>query len=281
MHDVYIKTDDHLLVTIEDLLGKIVSATKVGLSLGYEFEEITKLEHASLTLQWSLKAVLLLQSSLDEDIYFNAALNNDSYMIASFQWGSYSLGVYNIDTLSLGFYDALPPFSSNIDIDFSNNLFLGILLPITSEYLPLLGDLNLSNNLINGTIPSSICNFAEMQVIDLSSNRLFGQVPACFPYLASLMFINLENNNLSGEIPDKLDSFSLLLALHLGNNSISGRIPTSLRACKSLLIIDLGGNKLSGNIPSWIGEALSSLRILRLRANMFEGKATFPKNFII
>ncbi|XP_039134068.1 uncharacterized protein LOC120271455 isoform X1 [Dioscorea cayenensis subsp. rotundata] len=56
MHDVYIKTNDYL-VTIEDLLGKIVSATKVGLSLGYEFEEITKLEHASLTLQWSLKAL--------------------------------------------------------------------------------------------------------------------------------------------------------------------------------------------------------------------------------
>ncbi|KAH7669504.1 Non-specific serine/threonine protein kinase protein, partial [Dioscorea alata] len=181
--------------------------------------------------------------------------------------------IINVINLSSNrFYGALPPFSSNIEyIDFSNNLFSGTLLPITSEYLPLLGELHLSNNLINGTIPSSICNFAEMEVIDLSSNRLFGQVPACFPDLATLMVINLENNNLSGEIPDKLDSFSLLQALHLGDNSISGRIPTSLRACKSLLIIDLGGNKLSGNIPSWIGEALSSLRILRLRANMFEG----------
>ncbi|XP_039134382.1 receptor-like protein EIX2 [Dioscorea cayenensis subsp. rotundata] len=181
--------------------------------------------------------------------------------------------IINVINLSSNrFYGALPPFSSNIEyIDFSNNLFSGTLLPITSEYLPLLGELHLSNNLINGTILASICNFAGMQVIDLSSNRLFGQVPACFPDLVALMVINLENNNLSGEIPDNLDSFSLLQALHLGDNSISGRIPTSLRACKSLLIIDLGGNKLSGNIPSWIGEALPSLRILRLRANMFEG----------
>lgn len=181
--------------------------------------------------------------------------------------------IINVINLSSNrFYGALPPFPSNIEyIDFSNNSFSGSLLPITSEYLPLLGDLHLSNNLINGTIPASICKFAEMQVIDLSSNRLSGQLPACFPDLASLRVINLENNNLSGEIPDKLSSLSWLQALHLGNNSISGRIPMPLRACKALLIIDLGGNKLYGNIPSWIGEALPSLRILRLRSNLLEG----------
>ncbi|KAJ0966679.1 hypothetical protein J5N97_023596 [Dioscorea zingiberensis] len=57
MHDVGSQTDDHLLVTIKDLLNKIDSATKVGFSLGYEFEEIRKLQNASLALQWSLRAL--------------------------------------------------------------------------------------------------------------------------------------------------------------------------------------------------------------------------------
>ncbi|KAJ0966683.1 hypothetical protein J5N97_023600 [Dioscorea zingiberensis] len=177
-----------------------------------------------------------------------------------------------INLSSNRFYGALPQFPSNIEyVDFSNNSFSGTLLPITDEYLPFLGDLHLSNNLINGTIPASICKFEMLEVVDLSSNRLFGQVPACSSTLTSLMVINLANNNLSGEIPDQLDSFSLLQALQLGNNHLSGRIPPSLRACKVLLMIDLGGNRLSGNIPSWIGEALPLLRILRLRSNMFQG----------
>ncbi|CAD6247212.1 unnamed protein product [Miscanthus lutarioriparius] len=52
---------------------------------------------------------------------------------------------------------------------------------------------------------------------------------------------------------------------------LMGGFPLVLKRCTSLMILDLGENKFSGTIPSWIGSSHPSLRILRLRSNMFLG----------
>ena len=43
------------------------------------------------------------------------------------------------------------------------------------------------------------------------------------------------------------------------------------KKCKELVAIDIAKNDFVGSIPSWIGHKLSSLVILNLRSNNFQG----------
>ncbi|XP_028127099.1 receptor-like protein EIX2 [Camellia sinensis] len=65
-------------------------------------------------------------------------------------------------------------------------------------------------------------------------------------------------------------SLSFLYWLRLSGNNLSGEL-SWLKNCRSLNTLDIGDNKFSGNIPGWLGENLSSLSKLRLRANLFTG----------
>lgn len=154
---------------------------------------------------------------------------------------------------------------------FSDNSFSGNLLPIFKNGDLYLSSILLSNNLVNGSIPRSLCRTSTLDVLDLSSNLLSGEIPDC-PEVPGLWCsaINLVNNNLTGHVPKWIGSSIFLRFLYLNNNSLNGEI-SSLKNCTELYILDLGENKLQGNIPGWIGESLWSLKMLRLRSNMFDG----------
>ncbi|KAH7662934.1 Non-specific serine/threonine protein kinase protein, partial [Dioscorea alata] len=170
------------------------------------------------------------------------------------------------------FKGPLPGLPAGIEyIDFSGNSFSGTISPLFAQPMPVFSNLIVSDNIINGTIPNSICNYAELFVIDLSGNLLSGELPECWADLGGLSALNLANNRLTGEIPSSMGTLSWLRALHLNNNSFHGQLPTALKSCTSLITFDVGDNKLSGEIPTWIGESLPHLRILRLRSNMFGG----------
>nr|XP_010917584.3 receptor-like protein EIX1 [Elaeis guineensis] len=181
---------------------------------------------------------------------------------------------YMVSLSSNQFEGPLPGFPAEMAyLDLSYNLFSGTIPPGFMETMHRLTSLLLSNNLLHGTIPSSICNSTTLHVLDLSNNSITGGLPACqgkspFP---GLEILNLANNNLSGKIPDSIGQLGSLQKLHLNHNSLSGKIPLALRNCKFLISIDLGENRLSGHIPAWIGDDLSLLMILRLHSNMFFG----------
>ncbi|XP_017700933.2 receptor-like protein EIX2 [Phoenix dactylifera] len=208
---------------------------------------------------WDLSRQIILL-----DLSYNQL---DGKVPASLRFASISILILS----SNNFYGPLPPLPSSIEyLDLSNNSFSGDLLPIFAGEPSLLSNLFLSHNLINGTIPESICTARELQAVDLSGNLLSGDLPQCWAEFPSLLAIDLANNNLSGSIPSTMRSLSVLQTLHLANNSIYGELPESLKYCESLVSLDLGRNRLSGMIPTWIG-TLPFLKILRLRSNNFVG----------
>uniref|UniRef100_A0A199UB64 Uncharacterized protein n=1 Tax=Manihot esculenta TaxID=3983 RepID=A0A199UB64_MANES len=81
---------------------------------------------------------------------------------------------------------------------------------------------------------------------------------------------------LSGDVPMSLGSQESLVSLHLQNNTLQGKIPMSLRYLESLETLDLSMNSFDGFIPSWIGESLSSLKVLSIHSNKFE--ASYGEN---
>ncbi|XP_042404825.1 receptor-like protein EIX1 [Zingiber officinale] len=129
-----------------------------------------------------------------------------------------------------------------------------------------------SNNQINGSIPSYICNLKQLGSLNLSNNQLSGEIPKCWQEAAArLYFVHLGNNKLSGEIPESLGNLIGLQSLHLNNNNLGGHLPLSLQNCSGLVVLDLADNKFSESIPTWIGQSLQNLTILRLRSNDFSG----------
>ncbi|XP_065035339.1 receptor-like protein EIX2 [Musa acuminata AAA Group] len=153
-------------------------------------------------------------------------------------------------------------------LSFSNNSFTGQ-LPIW----PNVTSVGLSDNMLDGGLSSSICQWTFLEYLDLSNNKLLGEIPYCpEESLQNLRFLNLGNNHFSGEIPHTIGFLSELQLLQLKNNSFSGEVPLSLKNCTNLWFLDLAQNNLVGSITLWMGENLRrQLVVLRLRSNMFSG----------
>ncbi|XP_027150979.1 receptor-like protein EIX2 [Coffea eugenioides] len=136
----------------------------------------------------------------------------------------------------------------------------------------ILGVLDLSDNHFIGSIPDSLCSLQRLAILDLSNNQLSGRIPSCIGKIKTLGALLLANNNLYGHIPISLGHLNVLDSLHLDRNKFTGMVPFSFRHLENLQYLDLGKNGLEGIIPAWIGDELSSLRLLVLESNNFHGE---------
>ncbi|XP_045830755.1 receptor-like protein 33 [Trifolium pratense] len=98
------------------------------------------------------------------------------------------------------------------------------------------------------TLSNSISNLTHLTHLELSNNDLSGTIPSSLITLPSLKEIYLEYNQFS-----KLDEFfnvssSILNTLHLSNNYLSGPFPISIFHLKSLISLDLSFNKFNGSL---------------------------------
>ncbi|KAI4321861.1 hypothetical protein MLD38_035193 [Melastoma candidum] len=84
----------------------------------------------------------------------------------------------------------------------------------------------LSNNRINGTIPTEIGRLIRLHVLDLSSNNITGTIPSSISGLENIEVLDLSNNDLHGSIPASLDKLTFLSKFSVANNHLTGRVPT-------------------------------------------------------
>ncbi|RYQ86763.1 hypothetical protein Ahy_B10g106398 isoform A [Arachis hypogaea] len=188
------------------------------------------------------------------------------------------VNLFNLDLSSNNLYGTITveeshPFiiSKMSYLNLSYNQISGSLPEHIGHIMPNLWSLILGNNLINGSIPKSLCQVDDLRILDLSKNRLSGKIPNCWKDNKLWEEINLSSNKLSGAVPSSFGNLSSLFWLHLNNNSLHGEFLASMRNLSQLLIMDLGENQLSGTIPSWSANTFSSLQILRLRQNRLSG----------
>ncbi|QCD95314.1 protein brassinosteroid insensitive 1 [Vigna unguiculata] len=86
--------------------------------------------------------------------------------------------------------------------------------------------LDLSYNLLSGTIPGNMGGMAYLQVLNLGHNRLSGNIPDSFGGLKAIGVLDLSHNSLNGSIPGSLESLSFLSDLDVSNNNLTGSIPS-------------------------------------------------------
>ncbi|XVF85238.1 hypothetical protein PTKIN_Ptkin17bG0101700 [Pterospermum kingtungense] len=167
---------------------------------------------------------------------------------------------------------SIPHWSNVTNLSLKNNLFSGLIPSNIGHEMSLLQNLDLSGNMLNGSIPLSINNMTYLNSLDLSSNKLSGTIPGQWPGLQYLMFLDLSKNNLSGDhIPSSMCSLPSLRWLKLSSNNFGGDLSTFLQYCKVHFSLDLGENKFTGSIPESIAATESPMELLSLRANMLTG----------
>ncbi|XVF67515.1 hypothetical protein PTKIN_Ptkin10aG0127400 [Pterospermum kingtungense] len=126
--------------------------------------------------------------------------------------------------------------------------------------------LDLSSNLFNGTLPSSIFNSTELQVLSLSGNVISGQLPESIGSMVSLQLLNLSDNALAGKVPQNLTALQNLTVVYLRSNYFTGNVPSGF---SSVEVLDLSSNLLNGSLPLDFGGG--NLRYLNLSYNKISG----------
>ena len=155
-------------------------------------------------------------------------------------------------------------------LDLHDNNLTGT-IPSTIGNLILLQVLDLDYNHLAGVIPHGISNQTNLQLLDLDSNNLTGTIPFSIGNLINLQTLDLYTNHLSGNIPASIGNLAQLNNLFLGGNNLSGSVPSSIGNLINLQALDLDSNCLSGTIPSSLS-ALIHLQRLFLYNNYFSGR---------
>lgn len=87
----------------------------------------------------------------------------------------------------------------------------------------MLTSVRLGENLLSGSIPSSITAIDTLEELMLFSNHLTGTLPDGLLVLPSLEYLYAYDNQLSGAIPEE-DVDAVLIQVALNDNLLSGTI---------------------------------------------------------
>ncbi|MBA0630927.1 hypothetical protein Godav_002971 [Gossypium davidsonii] len=138
--------------------------------------------------------------------------------------------------------------------------------------------LDLSDNLLEGNIPSWLMHNATLQLW-VRRNNLSGPFPKTFGNISSrLTSLDISNNGFYGPVLEDIHLiFPELLHLSASDNGFNGGIPPSFGRLKRLQSLDLSGNKLHGEIQYLLTSNMSRLQYLNLHDNNLRGDA-LPRN---
>nr|GLL41022.1 probable LRR receptor-like serine/threonine-protein kinase At4g36180 [Ipomoea trifida] len=158
-------------------------------------------------------------------------------------------------------------------LNLQHNMFSGeISTPMVAYSLE---SLDLSYNLLNGSIPKDIGNFYNLSYLNLSMNSLSGPIPATLLQLHQLSYLSLASNNLTGEIPARLFDLLSLSSIDLSHNHLSGSIPRGFGELQQLQNIDVSYNKFSGDICETVSHMWDARLTLRICKNHFSGRIPY------
>ena len=113
--------------------------------------------------------------------------------------------------------------------------------------------LSVSNDGLNGLLPTELGLLTDLRSISAGLNSLSGSIPTQLGQLSKLTSIYLSSNDFSGALPTQMGQLTLLTALQLSSNDLSGVVPTQIGLLALLGSLSLARNSLSGALPSELG----------------------------
>lgn len=168
-----------------------------------------------------------------------------------------------------------------LSVDLSSRSLTGT-IPPALQFCRGANTLDLSDNLLAGSIPSSLCDWLPFLVhLDLSGNRLTGPIP---PELSNCIFLNsliISSNSLSGQIPASLSRLDRLKELGLSNNHLTGEIPASLGAAFPSSSFDSNDGLCGKPLSSRCGSHSHTGLIIIIAAGVFGALASLALAYFV
>ncbi|XP_057430304.1 leucine-rich repeat receptor-like serine/threonine-protein kinase BAM3 [Lotus japonicus] len=157
-------------------------------------------------------------------------------------------------------------------LELQNNYLSGKIPQETSKAIApsRLGQLILSNNNLSGSLPASIGNFPNLQILQLSGNRFSGEIPPDIGRLKNIIKLDVSMNNFSGTIPPEIGNCTLLTYLDLSQNQLLGPIPIQVTQILILNYLNVSLNHLNQSIPKELG-TMKGLTSADFSHNNFSG----------
>jgi len=112
--------------------------------------------------------------------------------------------------------------------------------------------LNLSDNNLNGKLPSAIGNLRHLQILSLFSNQIEGELPDSLYEISTLKVLLLNNNKFSGALSNKIRNLNSLENFSLFDNNFGGEIPKDLENLHHLSEMNLSYNQFESTVSKKI-----------------------------
>ncbi|XP_058004590.1 receptor-like protein 56 isoform X2 [Hevea brasiliensis] len=221
--------------------------------------------------------------------------------VAHMGYGAFENGTFGNETFCSLNLSLLHPFEALLRLDLSSNRLNGWINKEGFERLSRLKKLqclDLSDNLFNNSILSSVnalislktlilrgnnmaglfrikgfdrsSSLKKLQVLDLSSNMFNNSILPHMSGLVSLKTLILRSNDMAGSFPSKVN-LKTLETLDISYNQFNGtQSVEGLCGLKSLTELGLRSNQFSGPLPQCLGN-LTNLQVLDLSTNQFSG----------
>uniref|UniRef100_A0ACD5W9Y6 Uncharacterized protein n=1 Tax=Avena sativa TaxID=4498 RepID=A0ACD5W9Y6_AVESA len=113
---------------------------------------------------------------------------------------------------------------------------------------PSLDKVSLAFNHLSGHVPE--IKGSTISELDLSNNMLSGSISFISDVASSMEQLRLSHNHFTGPMPEFTD-FKGLYFLYVDHNHISGVVPASLTQLSSIMVVYLSGNFLQGPVPEF------------------------------
>ncbi|XP_062211073.1 probable inactive receptor kinase At5g10020 [Phragmites australis] len=139
--------------------------------------------------------------------------------------------------------------------------------------MPMLRNLSLSGNKLEGVLPRELGSIASLQLLDLSNNMFSGSIPSELTKLAGLGYLNLSSNGFGGALPLGFRNLRKLKYLDLHGNGFTDKLDDIFAQLQSPVHVDLSCNQFSGSLTSVSdnSSAVITLQYLNVSHNMLSG----------
>ncbi|MCD7463891.1 hypothetical protein HAX54_051655 [Datura stramonium] len=180
--------------------------------------------------------------------------------------------------------DTISPSLANLsflrELNLENNFFHGG-FSYRIGHLPHFQVINVQNNQLEGSIPTSLFQYWRVQVISLVFNKLNDEMWKGPWYVSELRVLNLKNNSLTGIIPPSVENATNLLNFSLSGNRINDNIlkEIALFNISSLLAASLTINSLSDPLLLDEWNVVSNLKYLTISKKKISGR--IPSNICL